>query len=166
MPPRNPEAWSADIDPTYRKGQCELLYLPDPHGNLVLASQVRVQDSSRKQHLFREILPAQESRKSIGETILQRLKELDPSIAAQFQLKPDLIDGMTLRLFNANTEAPNPCYTALSYCWPKDPNDPLYKLQEMKFDEDVLIVPIGAPLFTYLQVQRIVGGNDEGICMC
>jgi len=59
-------------------------------------------------------------RQGEAETMLHRLHQLNPELAAQFQLKGCALDDLTLRMvcsMDADPNASVPAYLAVSYCW-------------------------------------------------
>ena len=150
------ENWRPEIDPTFRKGQCEFYTWPiQPHAILEFQEEtLHEHNADTKTYLFREYLPEHTAQIARGRQIVDRLRQIDPSAAELFETKPYLIDGMTLRLINGETTAPPKSYSALSYCWPPDNGS-------FQTSAGNRPVPISTLLYQHLILQRET--DDEGV---
>jgi len=64
---------------------------------------LRESDVANKEIIFRDFLPVQEMQVAKGSALLQKLNGLAPSVAANFELKGDLVKDFTLRLINGES---------------------------------------------------------------
>src|SRR6266480_72945 len=88
----------------------------------VLTESLEVLSPSNKQALLSAASEETLRRQAEANTILVRLKQLNPIIAEHFHLKQTAIAGLTLRMLCSHPPAPGvelvvPSFIVISYCW-------------------------------------------------
>jgi hypothetical protein len=74
---------------------------PDTICPQVLPAEIlREQSVVDKEIIFRDFLPLQELQLAKGRTLLQKLNNIAPSVAVNFELKKDFVENFTFRLIN------------------------------------------------------------------
>ncbi|KAH8820880.1 heterokaryon incompatibility protein-domain-containing protein [Xylogone sp. PMI_703] len=139
------------------RGQIEFFSWPAPPPPVLPTDILHELSVNDKIFLFEDFKPTQEAQAAKGKALLVRLEQLDPDLAAKFELKPDLILDFTLRLINGE-ESPERSYIALSYCWSPKYNQLLK--EDTKFN-DVYPIPLSSLLFQAAIAER--NAANEGL---
>lgn len=105
--------------PRMKEDVCSLLILQGAPPCRILERDIHNLDRKAKECLFRHTIASTNRQTLNASRVLDKLCQLSPSVARNFELKSDAFETITMRLLNQRDDrhVPESSYIALSYCW-------------------------------------------------